>query len=331
MLVNGPVVNRAAVNALFPPGTLGRNTGVVYLDSPDRQVPKTLQATFGYERQFGRNMSGSVDYVHSANRDQLITYNLNPGIRINTSRSGRIDYTDLEGLADQLGLSPFGNPVYTRVNDGSSTFDGVNFSLEKRHSSNWAARISYAIGRARGNAEANQTYINQFQVGADPLLHLNDGPLDNDRAQNLALSGRVEVPRTGGLNISGVYRFMTGTPITIQDTTFDLDQNGILFDPSPAGNYCGTGTNAFCTDNQGGRNGARGPSFQQVDMRFGYRFRRTPNQTLDLNFELYNIMNTANFDNPTGDIRSTDFLRLTALRGGNGQPRAAQFSVRLGF
>ena len=35
--------------------------------------------------------------------------------------------------------------------------------------------------------------------------------------------------------------------------------------------------------------------------------------------------------NATGDIRSTDFLRLTALRGGNGQPRAAQFSVRVGF
>ena len=62
-------------------------------------------------------------------------------------------------------------------------------------------------------------------------------------------------------------------------------------------------------------------------MRFGYRFRRAASQTLDVNFELYNIMNTANFENPTGDIRSTDFLRLTALRGGNGQPRAAQFSA----
>jgi hypothetical protein len=44
-----------------------------------------------------------------------------------------------------------------------------------------------------------------------------------------------------------------------------------------------------------------------------------------------NIFNTANFSNPTGDLRSTDFLVLTALRGGNGQPRAAQFSMRLGF
>ena len=66
-------------------------------------------------------------------------------------------------------------------------------------------------------------------------------------------------------------------------------------------------------------------------MRFGYRLRRGQNETIDINFELYNLANTANFDNPTGDIRSTDFLRLTALRGGNGQPRAAQFSVRVGF
>ena len=51
----------------------------------------------------------------------------------------------------------------------------------------------------------------------------------------------LTVPRTGGLNISGVYRFMTGTPITIQDTTFDLDRNGILFDPLPPGSYSGTG------------------------------------------------------------------------------------------
>ena len=331
MLVNGPVVNRAAINALFPPGSLGRNTGVVYIDNPDRTVPRTSQFTMGYERQLGTRMAATIDYVKSWNQNQLITYNLNPGTRVNTTRTGAIVYNDLEGIATQLGVSPFGNPVYTRVNDGSSEFDGVNFSLEKRLSAGWAARVSYAIGYARGNAEANQTYINQAQVGADPLLDLSFGPLDNDRQQNLAISGRYEIPRTGGLNVSGVYRWMSGIPITIQDTTFDLDRNGILFDPSPAGDYCGTGVNAICVENEGGRNGARGPGFHQADMRFGYRLRRGQSQTFDVNFELYNLANTANFDNPTGDIRSTDFLRLTALRGGNGQPRAAQFSVRLGF
>jgi hypothetical protein len=331
LLVNGPVVNRDLVNSIFPPGSLGRHTGVVYLDHPDRQVPRTQQLTAGYERQLGATMAATVDYVHSWNQNQLLTYNLNPGQRVNTTRTGAIVYTDLENIAGQLGIAPFVNPVYKRVNDGSSQFDGVNFSLEKRQSDHWAARVSYAIGYARGNSEANQTYINQFQVGADPLLHLNFGPLDNDRQQNLAISGRVEIPRTGGLNISGVYRYMSGTPITIHDTNVDPDRNGILFDPIAAGDYCGTGTNAFCTSNDGGRNGARGPDFNQIDMRFGYRIRVRSERTLDLNFELYNLMNAANFENPTGDRRSTDFLRLTALRGGNGQPRAAQFSARFGF
>ena len=43
------------------------------------------------------------------------------------------------------------------------------------------------------------------------------------------------VPKTGGLTVSGVYRVLSGTPLTIQDTNFDPDRNGILFDPLPAG------------------------------------------------------------------------------------------------
>ena len=67
-----------------------------------------------------------------------------------------------------------------------------------------------------------------------------------------------------------------------------------------------------------------------------YRFRPAKDKTVDANFELFNIFNIANFDNPGptafgADQRLTDFLILTALRGGNGQPRAAQFSLRLGF
>ena len=35
-LVNGPVVNRALLNSMFPPGSTTKNTGTVDLDSPDR-------------------------------------------------------------------------------------------------------------------------------------------------------------------------------------------------------------------------------------------------------------------------------------------------------
>jgi carboxypeptidase family protein len=331
MLVNGPVIDRALVNALFPLGSIGRNIGTAFIDNPDRSVPKVHQVTIGYERQLAQQMAVTIDYIHSWNRDQLINFDLNPGLRINTTRTGRIDYTDLQGLAGQLGIIPFVNPLVTRVNDGRSQFDGANFMLEKRFSHNWAARVSYAVGYARGNAEANQTFDNNYQVLGDPHLDLNFGPLDADRHQNLTISGRVEVPHTHGLTISGVHRYMTGAPMTLFNSGIDADRNGRLFDFIPAGDYCGQGQNAFCTSNNGGRNGARGPAYQQTDMRFGYRFRPHKDKTFDANFELFNLFNVANFANPTSDQRLTDFLILTALRGGNGQPRAAQFSIRFGF
>jgi hypothetical protein len=214
----------------------------------------------------------------------------------------------------------------------------VNFSLEKRLSAGWAARVSYAIGHARGNAEANQTYINQLQVGADPKLDLNFGALDNDRKQNLAISGRYEIPHTGGLNVSGVFRWMTGIPITIQDTNFDPDRNGILFDPLPAGSYSGTGPNGITVDYAGGRNGGYGPGFFQLDTRVGYRIRVSGQRTLDVFGEIFNLTNRANFDNPitmvlfhpVADRRLTNFLQLATLRPG-GIPRTGQIGLRFGF
>jgi hypothetical protein len=284
-------------------------------------------------------MAVTVDYVHSWNRDQLINFDLNPALRVDTTRTGRLVYTDSDDVAARLGISPFTNQVMTRRNDGSSQFDGANFMLEKRFSHNWAARVSYSLGYARGNAEANQISDNNYQILGDARLDRNFGPLDADRRQNLVVSGRAEVPGTRGLTVSGVFRYLSGRPMTLYDSSVDADRNGRLFDPLPAGRYCGQGESAFCTDNKGGRNGAVGPDYHQVDMRFGYRFRPGHATTLDANLELFNIFNTANFDNPGpttptyfgADQRLTDFLILTSLRGGNGQPRAAQFGFRFGF
>ena len=239
----GPVISRALLNSLFPPGSLGRNNGVAFLDNPDRVVPRTDQISLGYEHQVGSQMAATVDYIHSWNRDQLITFDLNPGQRVDTSRTGRIVYTDLNGLAQQLGISPFTNQLLTRTNAGSSQFDGMNVSVEKRYDRGWAARLSYALGYARGNSEANQTFLNNYQVLNDPRLDANFGPLDADRRQNLGLSGRVEIPGTHGLMVSGASRFMTGSSMTLINSAVDADRNGLLFDLLGAGQRPGLQTN----------------------------------------------------------------------------------------
>ena len=116
----------------------------------------------------------------------------------------------------------------------------------------------------------------------------------------------------------------------MQDPNLDNDRNGILFEPLPAGTYSGTGSDAITVDSKGGRNGARGPNFFQADVRLGYRFKLGGHRTAELFGECFNVTNKANFDNPTGDRFSTNFLRLTGLRAG-ANPRTAQFGARFAF
>ena len=168
-------------------------------------------------------------------------------------------------------------------------------------------------------------------VGLDDLrLDLNAGPTDFTRRHNFVLSGSVLVPRTGGLNISAVARALSGLPFSITDSSTDPDQNGILFDPIDAGSYSGSGEDAITVDNDGGRNGARGPGFFQLDLRAGYRVRILGQRTIEGFIDIFNVTNRANFANPSGDRRSTNFLVLTDLREG-GIPRTLQFGARFAF
>lgn len=329
-LVNGPVLNRALLNQVLGSNTLKRNTGEVWMDDPNRHLPYAHQTSLGYERQLGAQMSASVDYTHMWNRDLPIRFDLNPGIKATTGRTAPITRSDLSGLASQMGITPFSAAVFTRHHDGATDYDGVSLQLEKRFSSHWGTRVSYAAGHARGNTDGNPTSVNNFQVLGNKNLEMNEGPTSLDRRHTFSVSGRVEVPWITGLSASGVMRLASGTPFTIHNSNIDGDRNGILIDPSPSGTYSGVGQNAITVENAGGRNGARGQGYRNIDARVGYRARMRQGLSLDFFFEAFNLTNEANFVNPTGDQRSPTFLVPTSLQGG-GFPRQFQFGARFGF
>jgi hypothetical protein len=319
-LANGPTVDRTLLAQRFPAGSRIKNTGTVVLDNPDRVVPYADQLSVGFERQLARDTSFSVDYVHAFGRDQFLRQNLNPGLRASTTRTATVVRIDPN----------FTTTVDNFINEGKTEYDAVQFGVEKRASKNFQARVSYTYSKGRGNTNANGAPVDNFQVLGDLNLGLNEGPTDFDRPHNFVASGAIVVPKTGGLTFSTVVRYLSGLAFTIQDTTLDNNRNGILFEPLPAGTYSGTGANVITVDNQGGRNGARGPSFFQADMRLGYRFKLGGQRRVEAFGELYNLTNRANFANPTGDRFSTDFLRLTALRAG-GIPRTVQLGARVQF
>jgi hypothetical protein len=267
-----------------------------------------------------------VDYVHASGRDQFMSRDLNPGVRVDTTRTGRIVRAD----------RAFVSSVYERVNLGRTEYDALQVHVDRRWAGTHAFRLAYTLSRSRGNTNsvfpiAGNMGISPFQYLDDLRLDANEGPTDVDRRHNLVLSGSALVPRTGGLTVAAVVRALSGLPFTLQDTEVDADRNGVLFDPLPAGTYSGTGPNSFTVVNAGGRNGARGPGFFQADVRLGYR---VPFGTrhLDVFGEVFNLTNKTNFavGATNGDRRSTDFLTYIALRAG-AVPRTGQVGVRLVF
>ena len=288
LLRGGPVVDRALLNQLYPPGSRIKNTGTVILDDPERRIPYTHQLSIGYERQLGATASASVDFVHAFARDLFMSREVNPGTRVDTSRTGQVIRANPAFVAS----------VLERSNLGSTDYDALEMQLEKRFAGNYSARAAYTLSYSRGNTSANFIPQSLVQIGTDLRLDANEGPTDFDRRHNLVLSGSALVPKTGGLTVSAVARALSGLPFSLIDSNTDADRNAILFDFLPPGTYSGTGRNAITVDYDGKRNGAYGPGFFQLDLRLGYRIGIPGGRRLDAFAEVFNLTDRANFNNP---------------------------------
>lgn len=76
-------------------------------------------------------------------------------------------------------------------------------------------------------------------------------------------------------------RSFTGERFTIQDMSTDANQNGIFFEPLPAGTYSGSAPDTLTTESDGGRNGATGPGLFQLDLRTSYNLPVGDGRTLN--------------------------------------------------
>lgn len=338
-LVNGPTLNRALLNQLYPGGQLLRNTGATW-DNPNRHVPHTDEVTVGYERQLGPQVSASVDYVHSRGRDLMMQFNLNPQVRSNpvvaSSTLVRVPTAQLNAAVATLaqkypGFAPFTTNVIQYVNAAKMDYDALMLQLKKRFANNFSAQVSYTLAKSRGNTSGNGAPLSNYQIGTDMHLELNQGPTDFDNRHNFTVSGTALIPHTGGLNLSWVARALSGRPFSLTNGNVDPDLNGIQAEPLPAGNYAGVGNNAFSVKNyKAERNGAYGPGFFNLDARVGYVLKVRSSRRLELSADLFNLTNRANFANPTGNQASTQFLILTAYNTSY-SPRKAQLGVRFEF
>jgi hypothetical protein len=69
-----------------------------------------------------------------------------------------------------------------------------------------------------------------------------------------------------------------------------------------------------------------GPSQFQNDLALSRTF-RVADRSLQFRWEVFNVLNTANFNNPTSGLNSSNFGRILTA----GQPRIMQFAVKFDF
>ena len=324
MLVNGPVVNRALLNQLYPAGTKQKNAGNVRFDSPDRKVPFTQQASVGYERQFGTSMAASVDYIRNDLKQLYVLRELNPGTRASTARTATVTRRDPNFVAS----------VTEVTNLGWANSDSAQFSLVKRYSHGYQYRVAYTYSRTYGNVAApgGTPDVSDTQVGDVLNLEQQEAPWSQDRPHVLSLSGAAEVPKTHGLQLSGSLQYQSGSLITLTDSSTDENRNGLFtHNLLPAGTYSGASSNpdAITVENEGGFRGVRGPNQFLTSLRARYAFKLGGGRSLQAWVDVFNVTNRANFNNPSTDRR--DAATFLILRSVVNPTRTAQVNFRYSF
>ena len=72
-----------------------------------------------------------------------------------------------------------------------------------------------------------------------------------------------------------------------------------------------------------------GPSQKRIDLSIFKDLAITSGARLQLRYEVYNVTNVANFQNPVSTLGSADFGSITST--GNSTPRQMQFGLKLLF
>ena len=174
----GPTVNRALVDQLVPPGTLARNTGAVWLDTPDRDPAAAAagrrSATSGSSGRSCRSRPTTCTWRTATCRCATTSI---PAIKQTTGphradHARRLPRHRRASSASRRSSSD----VYT-VREHRRRRDTTASTCRSRSGSptTGAARFSYGLGYGRGNTSGGRWYC-----------HGHSRPYENRAAQLLA-------------------------------------------------------------------------------------------------------------------------------------------------
>jgi hypothetical protein len=309
--------------------------------APSNRSAYATQYNLSFQRQFGNNTLFKMGYVGSQAHHLLVLVENNPGnpaLCLSVSQPSEVmpgtatcgpfgedaTYVTAVGKVINGTRSPFGQAFGSDTYQaalGNSNFNALETTL--RHSGKrFEFLAGYTFSKSLDDASSLGDPVNP------PDHRLLYSPSEFDLKHNFLLSYGYDL--TGGWFLSGITRFTTGFPVTLDNNTdsslLGTQPNGVSIygvdepDYTPPLGSAGTAK----------RRMFYGPGSANFDVALRKRFHLTKSVLLDLRLEAFNVFNHTQFFGPEtvgDDVNSPSFGEIVS----SAPPRLCQVATKITF
>lgn len=287
----------------------------------DYVLPYGLNTTYGVGWQISPTTALDVDYVHDYGTRQL------GGTDRNLPPSGPV------GPGNPRPVSAFGI-VNVMENFTNTWYDALETQLRTRFRGVDQMLVSYTLSRSYRDG------VNFFGTFRGTQRTPNErGYNDTDQRHNLTVSAATMLP--GGIQLSGIVKAVSGSPMLVQ-AGFDMDGDGSITNDRPAGLPTRVGRDkveeslAIINDLRAtrglppiARDLLKLDPFVSVDMRVMKVLPVRGEHRIELFLEAYNLTNYVNFQPFT--VNPNIIARDLLIRNSARDARQVQWGVRYAF
>ena len=330
---------------------------------PDNNSTRAQTWNATLERQFGTNWQASVSYLGSYLDRLWGGVHINPAVFMGTGPCtiNGVNYATCttDANLNQRRVLFTENPVLgsglsyvNRIDDvGTQSYRGLRLSVRRAAASGVSMSANYTLSHCEADTEVGGSWL-QFEEGYqkpdDPAF--DRGNCGNNRRQIGNVSIGVQTPEFSNTalrvmasdwRVSGIFSARSGAWLTVT-TARDIAGTGIVgqrvnqisdevYGDKSLTNYFNVGAFAYPAAGTYGdhvRNSIEGPGFWSVDLALSRLVPIVSQQSLELRVEAFNLLNHVNWANPTTNLDSRNFGRITAI---NGNMRIIQFGVKYAF
>jgi len=343
------------------PGASVFPTQGTYISLPGHiAVTYMMQWNISYQRQIGRDWVVSANYMGNSGRHIWGSTDVNYALPTPTASTSNTNNRRLTYLANPT-LGQYYANIQQTDDGATSMYHSVFFSAQHQFAHNYTLRMNYNLSHCVSSWDFAGELAGVIYQNPLNRAQGERGNCGYDHRHTFITSLVYQTPGWGNgvarhltqnWQFSPVISFFTGNPIQITDGGKDISLSGQGLDrpnviaptqvysvtPSdpplwfnPAAFQC-AGSNAACTVFSGqfgnlGRNAVYGPGQIGWDMAVSRQFAFHERFKLELRADFFNIMNHANWNNPTTNITSGTFGEVTSF----GAPRIVQMALKMYF